>query len=432
MSEKIVGSLDIGASGNPTRQRFFIVSVLFIGIFIAFLDRVNVSVLVANEQFLMEMGIKGQPVKIGMLMTSFLAAYGIAQVALSPLGDYLGPRKAMIISIALWGVAMLMGGLVATFAMMIIARILLGIGEGFYYPMQITLIKNWFPPQERGRANSIWLIGQSLGPAMAMPFFAYIIGSFGWRESFFVCFLVGLIPLYLFCFHIADTPREHKKVNSLELNHIEEGLVKERKPEVSASKETFWQRVKLFANDYRFWLVVFWYLVVNFVFWGLVSWLPSYLKAARGFSWEEMGWLASLPFIFGIVFKAITGYIIDRVGRCAPFQLAAIFFTGLCVYLAAIVPGKYFSAMLLSLSVGFIGVCTTTAWTLLQKLVPTKSISTATGTMSGISTGFSALSPVIIGICISMTGSYDGGLFCMVGMTVLASLAMSVLVIQKY
>lgn len=117
------------------------------------------------------MGIEGMPLQIGMMMTVFLAAYGIANVVLSPLGDYLGPRKAMMLCILIWTIALMVGGVATSFALIIICRILLGIGEGFYYPLQSVFIKNWFPKQERGRANAAWIVGQSVAPAIAMPFF---------------------------------------------------------------------------------------------------------------------------------------------------------------------------------------------------------------------------------------------------------------------
>lgn len=82
--------MSMALTAPPTRKRFLIVACLFIGIFIAYLDRVNVSVLAANEPFLAYMGIEGMPLQIGMMMTVFLAAYGIANVVLSPLG----PQKS--------------------------------------------------------------------------------------------------------------------------------------------------------------------------------------------------------------------------------------------------------------------------------------------------------------------------------------------------
>ena len=127
--------MSMALTAPPTRKRFLIVACLFIGIFIAYLDRVNVSVLAANEPFLAYMGIEGMPLQIGMMMTVFLAAYGIANVVLSPLGDYLGPRKAMMLCILIWTIALMIGGVATSFALIIICRILLGVGEGFYYQL---------------------------------------------------------------------------------------------------------------------------------------------------------------------------------------------------------------------------------------------------------------------------------------------------------
>lgn len=83
---------------KPTRQRVILVLILLITLLVAYLDRVNVSVLLADNAFLTDMGIKGQPIQMGLLMTLFLIAYGVSNVFLSPLGDYLGPRKAMSLS----------------------------------------------------------------------------------------------------------------------------------------------------------------------------------------------------------------------------------------------------------------------------------------------------------------------------------------------
>ena len=132
MGEKIVSfAKETQETGEAqTKKRFIIVFCLFIGIFIAYLDRVNVSVLAANDPFLLEMGIKGAPVQIGMMMSVFLAAYGVANVLLAPIGDYLGPRKSMMLCIGLWTASLFLGGVASTFAIIIVSRIMLGVGEG--------------------------------------------------------------------------------------------------------------------------------------------------------------------------------------------------------------------------------------------------------------------------------------------------------------
>lgn len=255
--------MSMALTAPPTRKRFLIVACLFIGIFIAYLDRVNVSVLAANEPFLAYMGIEGMPLQIGMMMTVFLAAYGIANVVLSPLGDYLGPRKAMMLCILIWTIALMIGGVATSFALIIICRILLGIGEGFYYPLQSVFIKNWFPKQERGRANAAWIVGQSVAPAIAMPFFTWWIGTHGWRSNFFLCAALGLIPLWLLWRYVADKPEQHKSISEQELAYIKAG----QETESAGSSESFMLRVKPVITNYSYWLLVLWYLCLQCLYW---------------------------------------------------------------------------------------------------------------------------------------------------------------------
>ncbi len=79
------------ATTKPTRQRVFLVIILFITLLFSFLDRINMSVLLADTTFLSELGIKNDTVKMGLLMSVFLIIYAASNVVLSPLGDLLGP-----------------------------------------------------------------------------------------------------------------------------------------------------------------------------------------------------------------------------------------------------------------------------------------------------------------------------------------------------
>lgn len=424
---------NIGSDNEkPTRYRFFMVAILTIVIFIAFFDRVNISVLIANDEFLNDLGIKGQPVKIGMLMTAFLLTYGIANVTLSPLGDYLGPRKISLIAISLWVIAAIVGGLAGSFAMMIVARILLGLGEGTQYPAQSMFIKNWFPPQERGRANAFWLVGQSIGLAAAMPVFAWIIGAMGWRPSFFLCAIAGLLPVILILFYATDKPRDNKRVNSLELEYIENGLNKETASLQVTEKNSFWDNTKVFIYNYHFWLVVLWSCCMSIINWGLVTWLPSYLKAARGFSWTQMGFLASLPFIIGIVTKIWGGWLSDRTRKSAPWCALAMIVTALGIYFGATSTNNIVSAVLICLGQGALYMGLPGSWVLTQGFAPGKAMSTAAGIMNGVAIAVGSMSPLIIGYCISLTGGYLGGLLFLVATALVGAAAALVLALHKY
>lgn len=420
---------DSVSTEKPTHQRHLLAAILLAVVFFSYIDRVNVSILVVDPEFLNTMGITGDSVQKGLLMTLFLAAYGVGNVLLSPLGDILGPRKAMSLSILIWGASLVLGGLAAAFTTMLVSRVLLGLGEGMHFPMQSKFIKEWFPPTERGKANAVWQAGMALAPAIAMPFFTWIIHVSGWRESFFVLLGLGLIPLYLIWFHTSDTPQINKRINQAELDIIESGLAAE-KAKQSTGKANLSDGLKSFAGNYQFWLIVVYYIVHTSVLWGSMTWLPSYLKEARGFSWAAMGALSSLPWVLGVVTKIMAGVLADKLGRRAPIILVAMIGVGFGVYFGATTQDNMTAAIFLSIGIGSIGFGGPTAWTLMQDIVPAKGISTAAGVMNGVGNGFSALAPLAIGFLISVTGSYVGGLFYLVGCAVVGGVAMLILTIK--
>jgi len=422
-------TVQVIAGTRPTRKRFVLLATLLIGIAVAYFDRINVSVLGANAQFLNDMGIADSPTKIGLLMSAFLAAYGIGNILLSPLGDILGPRKSMLICFVVMAASMLVGGLAPTFGVMICARILLGIGEGYYYPLQGQFTKNWFPKQERGRATSVWVVGQSLAPALAMPLFTFVIGNFGWHFSFFMCIAFGLIPMYMVLFHVSDTPQQHKSINKLELDHILSGLDKQQDAKKTAGI-TLKQRLLAFAKDRQYWTLVLFYICLQCIGWGLMTWIPNYLKMARHFSWTEMGILSSLPYIFSVCLKASTGFIVDKFGKSSPVLLFGMGICAVCAYCGAIVENNYVSAFFLACALGFGTMTTPAAWTLLQSIIPSTSMATAGGCMNGISNIIASASPVLIGYFISH-GGYEGGLFFIAGVAAFACIPSLLLSMRK-
>ena len=418
---------------KPTRQRFLLLAILFIGISIAYLDRVNVAVIAANEQFLAEMGIAGDPVNVGLMMSLFLLAYGLANVLLSPIGDSLGPRKAMLIAYLIICASLLMGGVAGTFGVLLASRVLLGIGEGLYYPMQNTLVKNWFPPAERGRANTVWLLGQSLAPAVAMPVFTFLVSEYAWQSTFHFSFALSLIPLLLIAALTADRPARHKRVNESERNYIEQALALEAKAGgvCNASNSSPGLGGKRYLLDYRFWLLMLILATNSILSWGLLTWFPSYLKQARGFSWETMGLMSALPFVFGLVFKLIAGIVIDRNGRSAPVILLSALLCASALFLGMRIDHSYIATTTIALGIGVSSMQIPAVFTLLQGLVPTKAISSAGGTLNGIAVGFGALSPVLIGFATQMSGSFDAAFYLLIVIVLAGGALAAVLAAQK-
>jgi len=419
------------AVGKQSRTRYQIVMILMVTLFIAYIDRVNISVLIVDKGFLAAMGIANDPVSKGMLMTVFLICYGLGNVIFSPIGDWLGPRKAMTLSIVLWAVSCIIGGVAGSFLAMIIARAILGFGESLHWPMQSKFVKNWFPCQERGTANAVWVTGLALAPMFAMPAFTWLIPAIGWRGSFFVLASLSSIPLIAIWFFTADHPREYRKISSAERDYIEDALKKEDEAEGGLCQASIWENMKSFMGDYRFWLVVILYGGVTSIWWGTMAWLPSYLKEARGFNWKAMGALSALPYALYFFMNFISAHFSDRMGRRAPFAMLGMVGSTVFIYLSSQVESNMAAAVLISCGIACIGIAMPCSWALLQQIVPSKACGAGAGMMNGITNGISGLAPILIGFLIAKTGSYTSGLMYLVAWGALSATSCAVLSYKK-
>ncbi len=415
----------VASQPAPTRARIGLAVILFITLLISYLDRVNVSVLIADPKFLADMGIAGQPARMGLLMTTFLFAYGLSNLVAGPIGSVMGPRKAMLLAVVLWAVSVGLGGLAGTFPMMIAARILLGVGEGLHWPMQSSFVKNWFPIQERAKANSAWLLGIMIGPMISMPILSAIVGSTGWRVSFGVLVLCSFLPMLLIWFFTSDQPSQSKYVNQAELTYIQAGQNQEVENAAAGSS------ARSFLTDSRFWLITIAFLSSASMFWGTVAWLPSYLKVARGFSWGQMGSLATLPYILGSVTVVASGYLADRVTRKAIFPIIALFGAAASIFAGANVGDNYDSALCMAAAIGFLGMGLATYWTMMQAIVSKAAVGAAAGVMNGVASLGSALVPTVIGLLIQSSGTYFSGLMFLVVIGALGGLSMVILSMRR-
>lgn len=419
---------------QPTRKRFILLSILLLTITVAYVDRVNITVLMADKIFLEDFGLTGNPAKMGLLMSCFLVAYGIGNVFLSGLGDIFGPKKSMIVAILIWFVSMMIGGFAPFLGIMLLSRFLLGLGEGLHFPMMNTYCRAWFPVKEKAKASAIWFIGTSVAPALGMPAFAWIVSHYGWHWTFFSAAAIGLVPI-VFLFMTTDTPRQHKTINQAEIDYIEKGQPPRVEQAVGADKEGTVRRilnnVAIISKIKLYWCVVVYYCVHNVVYWGLLTWLPAYLKTERGFSWAEMGFLASMPFILAIVCKLIAGWASDKLGRRAPFIILATGGVAVSLYLASTLTNNYASAICICLGMAVITPGAPLSLTMLQELIPKDTISVGTGLMNGLSMLCAAVSPVVLGYLMGVLGSFAAALGFLIVVALVGMVSAIVLTLNK-
>ena len=420
-------------AGSATRVRVWLLAILSFTVLIAYLDRVNVPVLIAFPHFLQEMGLKNNPVGQGLLMTFFLVAYGLGNILLGPVGDRLGPRKTMCMALVSWTVPLLVAATARKVTLLYAAMLVLGVGEALHYPMLIAFVKNWFPREERGKANSSWLLGQMVGPALGMACFAAVIAAYGWRAIYWLCAVLSLVSIPLVWLFTTDRPEQHRWINKAELEHITQGQMQDAaKSGESAESDSAWHNFARLIKNPDFCCSAFAFWASTSMWWGIMSWLPQYLRVARGFTWAKMGFFSSLPYLFGLLGLVSAGVVADRVKKAAPLNCVGLAGCALFIGFGALVHNSYLSACLLCVALFFKGVSITMAWTVLQAFIPANIMGQAAGLQNGSAQLVGSLSPMIVGFLIGATGAYTAGLMYLVAFGLLGAACGFYLVLRKY
>ena len=384
------------------KTRHMILGVMCLMYFIAYIDRVNISV--AAPLIREEMGLTSS--QLGLVFSAFAYPYAAMQILGGWLSDKFGPKKVLIVLSLIWGVATVLTGFAGSVLMLVVLRFVLGIGEGGAFPTATRAFTYWMPVAERGFAQGITHSFARLGGAITPPIVLVIVAAAGWREAFIVLGAVSLGWTLLYAFFFKDSPDKHRRVTAQELQEIG---YRRGDSQQAAKVATPWRR--LFR---RMWLVTFVDFCYGWSLWVYLTWLPSYLKEARGFDLKQLALFTALPLMAGVVGDTLGGVLSDRIyRRTGNLRLArgAILFVGLAGSLMFIVPMTYTAdavnaVILLSLSFFFLELTNAVLWSLPLDIAG-KYAGTAGGMMN---TGFGVagmVSPVVFGYLIERTGSYD-------------------------
>ncbi|MGA3127311.1 MAG: MFS transporter [Candidatus Korobacteraceae bacterium] len=381
--------------------RWWVIAVpLLIIIIIGQVDKVSISMVIANKQFLQDLSLQGRPAVTGLLMSGFLFSYSVCQFFWGYFVKRWGPRACAITGLSMWGVSLLLSGVAHTIGAVVTARIVLGVGEGFMFPVANAFVANWFPVKERGRANSIWLNGTPLSQVLSGAMVVAVISAGGWWTLFyFLAALSLLIPLPLAIFLMRDRPRQLKLVSHAEATLIEEGSWAKTK-EIPKAKDK-----GSYLNNYRFWVVTLAWGLHGMYFYGWTTWMPTYFQTARHFSFRAAGYLYSLSFLFALLAIVTVGYFSDRVMRRAPFLAGACLIAGILMFVGGDFIGEaYWALAVLIAAVCFAQTGLVMIQSLLQSIVPEGSIGAATGVAGGVGNLMAMVSPTVAGFLLQRSG----------------------------
>lgn len=383
---------------RPDARRWRLAYVLMVSLFVGYLDRMNISL--AVPLIAIEHGWSDEELTRNgeLLFSLFYVGYGLANIFLSPLAARIGPRLSLIIIVILWTLFTAMGAFVSQFILVLAAtRVLLGVAEGVHFPMMNMLTKAWFPPDERGRANSIWISGLFLAVLLAPVILVPLMHAFGWRIGFWGLGLAGLVitlPLILRMVH--NRPELDPRITEQERVHIEQGTAGEVLAETGKSGEAPGRVRRLFTNP-TFILLLSAGILNNVVALGLVSWLPSYFVRTRGVAYEDLSWIISLPFAGSILGVWIWSNLGDRFSNRALIAAIGYLAAGGFIFVSLTSATLWVVVAFFALAVFMTSAWVAAEFALLQRALPSKTLGADSGLYNGLSTMIGGgLGPVVV------------------------------------
>jgi predicted MFS family arabinose efflux permease len=279
----------------------------------------------------------------GYFMTEVLAGFWIARF---------GSRGMVVFSMCLMVLFLWLFGSMNTLLWAGWYRFGLGFSQG---PISVggnALISQWFPPREQSRAISVMVASTMLAPVIFPPLSSWFIVEWGWRMLFQVFAVAGLVMAVWWSFFIRSCPEESSRCSIEELGIIRSTeiitpVIQRRALPLSISRLLFTgkfvsvadTKAMLFKRPDLWWAMVSYFFFVS-IFYGIVTWLPSYFVTVRGMDMIEMGWVVSVPWLGAFVGCLTGGWVVDHWlgGNPLPVMRWGSLFTAGSLYLFANAP----------------------------------------------------------------------------------------------
>ena len=415
------------AVGSGTRRWLYVSFPLLVSFAVAQLVKTSMGIVAASPEFIDRFHVGPHSSAAGWASSSFLYAYGLAMLPWGYIVKRIGARRSMLIGSAIWVIALALTPFVHTIGQLYATRILLGVGEACFYPVAHTLTARWFPIQERARANASWLSGIFVGSTVASSLTAVSLTSLGWTGAFYVQAAIALVLAFgITLLLIRDDPRSASAIASAEVSHIEENRFENTTLIPKSGPDSPYR-------NYRYWLTMLMYLGTNIPFYGLVTWLPLYLKDERHISFGMVGVILTAANALSIVVMVAVGMWSDRKMRRAGIAAIGFAVEGIGVLGAVLYPAN-------TLIVGiwvFLGLagnawCIVANWGLLHSFMPTGEAERSSGLFSCLTNLVGAGAPALLGWMLSTTGSYTPGFLLLVATVVVSMACCAVLIPQRY
>lgn len=247
--------------------------------------------------------------QLGSLSGVVALLVGLLTFPLSIVADRWGRVKSIILMAGLWSVATLACALAGNYNQMLAARFFVGVGEAAYGSVGIALILSIFPAHMRSTLTGAFMAGGAVGSVLGMAAGGVLAAHFGWRWSFGVMAIFGVLLVFLYRLIVVEH-RLHAP-----------GSGDARQDKVSQSVPSNLR--SLFTGLFSSTSVIMAYVGSGFqlfIMASMIAWMPSFLNRYYGLSSDKAGVGAAAFILIGALGMVLCGIVTDRVSRTAPHR----------------------------------------------------------------------------------------------------------------
>jgi MFS transporter, ACS family, D-galactonate transporter len=388
---------------NIPRRRWRIAFLLGIGVLVNYFDRVNLSV--AHAALITTFAISN--VQFGYLSAAYNWTYTLCQLPVGVVLDKFGVRRVGRVSTFIWSVASFAAAITPNLGGFFAARLLLGIGEAPTFPANAKAIGYWFPAKERTSATSIFDGSAKFASAIGVPLIGMLLLKAGWRWSFAATGLISFLYFLLFC-RVYRDPVEDTELTAQERDYIlEKDAAEPVLPVETASLGYLIRQPKVIG-------VTLGFGAYNYVFYLLLTWLPSYLSSALHIDLLHSFLYTGVPWLIGTASEwLIGGWLVDRLlerGWNASSVRRTVLIGGTSMGLG-IVGAAYSqtatSALIwISISLAGLSAASAVGWSVPSLIGPRGSVGTLAGIQNFSSQTSGIVAPIVTGYLVTARHSF--------------------------
>jgi len=383
----------------PSTRWLHIIAPILIACIISFMDRVNISFALPGGMEA-DLGITSQ--MAGLASGIFFIGYLFLQVPGGRIAVNGSGKRFIAWSLAAWAIVSIATGFVTNHYQLLFLRFVLGVSEGGMLPVVLTMVSNWFPEKELGRANAFVMMFAPIGGMFTAPISGAIINAFDWRWLFILEGLLSLVVLTVWWLVISDRPQEAKWLPARERDYLVRELSREREQRRNAQPVSNAPLKDVFRHSGLMKLVL-----LNFFYqtgdYGYTLWLPTILKNLTGANMAGVGFLAILPFVATIFGIYVISLLSDKTGKRRLWVMVSLFCFAAALLSSVILRHNIIAAYISLVICGFfLKAATSPFWSIPGRIAAPEVAGGARGVINGLGNLGGFCGPYLVGVVIYM------------------------------